>query len=121
VFLLSLPVGNIAARGMHTERGRERCQAFLENIFQPPPLPPQGALATLHGPMPKTKIQPPEAALLHAVAQAGGQTALARKLKIKPQAVHQWVLAGRVPPLRALAVEAATGVSRKALRPDIYP
>lgn len=67
------------------------------------------------------KVQPQTAALLHAVAQAGGQTALARKLKVKPQAVHQWLAAGRVPPLRVLAVEAASGVSRKALRPDIYP
>ena len=82
---------------------------------------PKGLLATLPGAMPNPKIQPPLAALLHAVAQAGGQTALARKLKVKPQAVHQWVTAGRVPPLRALAVEAATGVSRKALRPDLYP
>jgi len=67
------------------------------------------------------KVQPQTAALLHAVAQAGGQTALARKLKVKPQAVHQWLTAGRVPPLRVLAVEAASGVSRKALRPDLYP
>jgi len=71
--------------------------------------------------MPNAKVSPQTAALLHAVAQAGGQTALARQLRIKPQAVHQWMLAGRVPPLRVLAVEAATGVSRKALRPDIYP
>ncbi len=67
------------------------------------------------------KVQPQTAALLHAVAQAGGQTALARKLKVKPQAVHQWMTAGRVPVLRVLAVEAASGVSRNALRPDIYP
>lgn len=68
-----------------------------------------------------SKLQSQKAALLHAVAQAGGQTALARKLKVKPQAVHQWMTAGRVPVLRVLAVEAASGVSRKALRPDIYP
>ena len=71
--------------------------------------------------MPTAKVQPQTAALLHAVAQAGGQTALARKLKVKPQAVHQWMSAGRVPVLRVLAVEAASGVSRNALRPDIYP
>jgi DNA-binding transcriptional regulator YdaS (Cro superfamily) len=71
--------------------------------------------------MAKNNVSPQTAALLHAVAQAGGQAALARKLKVKPQAIHQWLTAGRVPPLRVLAVEAATGVSRKALRPDIYP
>ena len=37
------------------------------------------------------------------------------------QAVQKWCASGRLPPLRVLAVEAATGVSRKALRPDIYP
>ena len=67
------------------------------------------------------RISPQKAALLHAVSQAGGQAELARKLKVKPQAVHQWLTAGKVPPLRVLAVEAATGVARTALRPDLYP
>lgn len=67
------------------------------------------------------KIRPQEAALIHAVNQAGGQSALARKLGIAPAAISRWVRQGRVPPLRVLAVEAATGVSRTALRPDIYP
>jgi DNA-binding transcriptional regulator YdaS (Cro superfamily) len=71
--------------------------------------------------MAKNTVQPHTAALLHAIAQAGGQTALARKLKVKPQAVHQWLASGKVPVLRVLAVEEITGVSRKALRPDIYP
>lgn len=67
------------------------------------------------------KITPQQAALLHAVNQVGGQSELARKLGIRPQAVQKWCASGRVPPLRVLAVEAATGVSRTALRPDIYP
>jgi DNA-binding transcriptional regulator YdaS (Cro superfamily) len=67
------------------------------------------------------KIRPQEAALIHAVNQAGGQSALARKLGIAPAAISRWVRQGRVPPLRVLSVEAATGVSRTALRPDIYP
>ena len=71
--------------------------------------------------MKKPNLSPQHAAVVHAVALAGGQTALAKKLGIKPQAVQQWVAGGRIPPLRVLAVEAATGVSRKALRPDIYP
>ena len=46
---------------------------------------------------------------------------MARKLGIAPAAVSRWLRQGRVPPLRVLAVEAATGVSRTALRPDLYP
>jgi len=67
------------------------------------------------------KITPQAAALIHAVHQVGGQSALARKLGIAPAAVSRWLRQGRVPPLRVLAVEAATGVARTALRPDIYP
>jgi DNA-binding transcriptional regulator YdaS (Cro superfamily) len=67
------------------------------------------------------KITPQQAAVIHAVDRAGGQSSLARELGIRPQAVQKWCASGRVPPLRVLAVEAATGVSRKALRPDIYP
>lgn len=67
------------------------------------------------------KITPQHAAIIHAVDKVGGQSALARKLGIRPQAVQKWCASGRIPPLRVLAVEAATGVSRKALRPDIYP
>lgn len=67
------------------------------------------------------KITPQQAALVHAVDKAGGQSALARKLGVRPQAVQKWCARGIVPPLRALAVEAVTGVSRKSLRPDLYP
>jgi len=67
------------------------------------------------------RITPQQAAVIHAVNKVGGQSSLARKLGIRPQAVQKWCASGRVPPLRVLAVEAATGVSRKALRPDIYP
>jgi len=67
------------------------------------------------------KIPPQQAALIHAVSQVGGQSALARKLNVRPQAVQKWCATGRVPPLRVLAVEAATGVARTALRPDLYP
>ena len=67
------------------------------------------------------KVSPQQAAVIHAVDKAGGQSALARKLGVKPQAVQKWCASGKIPPLRVLAVEAATGVSRKKLRPDIYP
>lgn len=60
-------------------------------------------------------------ALIHAVDKMGGQTAAAKKLGISQQAVQFWIKQGKVPPLRVLALEAASGVSRKALRPDIYP
>ena len=42
---------------------------------------------------------------------------LAKSLGLTVQAVGQWE---RIPPERCLAVEAATGVSRHDLRPDVY-
>lgn len=67
------------------------------------------------------KIPPQQAAFLHAVHQVGGPSALAKKLGITPAAISRWLRRGKVPPLRVLAVEKETGVSRKALRPDLYP
>lgn len=52
-----------------------------------------------------------------ACKKAGGASALARLLKITPQAVLQWP---RVPAERVLEVEAHTGVSRHDLRADIF-
>lgn len=50
-------------------------------------------------------------------AQAG----LAKALGVTPQAVSQWVRGSRpIPPRHALAIEAATGVSRHDLRPDVF-
>lgn len=49
---------------------------------------------------------------------AGGQVGLATRLGVTPQAISQW---DKVPALRVLAVEAASGVSRHELRPDLYP
>jgi DNA-binding transcriptional regulator YdaS (Cro superfamily) len=67
------------------------------------------------------KPTPQAVALMHAIDKLGGQTAAAQRLSVTQQAVQYWIKSGRLPPLRVLAVEAATGVSRKALRPDIYP
>lgn len=53
-----------------------------------------------------------------AVSAAGGQTALAKRLNIKPQAVQQWK---RIPAGRVLEVERITGISRHELRDDLYP
>jgi DNA-binding transcriptional regulator YdaS (Cro superfamily) len=54
---------------------------------------------------------------------AGGQSALARLLGLKPQAVQRWCSDGRVPAERVLDVEKAVGakVTRHELRPDLYP
>ena len=64
----------------------------------------------------------PYEALTSAVEAAGSQSALARVVGVSSTAVWKWVQSSkRVPPEYVLAVEAATGVSRHDLRPDIYP
>lgn len=57
-----------------------------------------------------------------AIESAGGQTALGRVFvpQITGKAVAKWITEG-VPAERVLKVEAATGVSRHELRPDLYP
>lgn len=60
-------------------------------------------------------------AAIRAAASAGGQSALARILGCTPQAVQRMCATGRVPAERVLQIEAATGVSRHELRPDLYP
>jgi len=52
-----------------------------------------------------------------AIRVAGGVGALARKIGISQPSVSNWA---RVPAERVLSVEAATGVSRAILRPDLY-
>jgi TorA maturation chaperone TorD/DNA-binding transcriptional regulator YdaS (Cro superfamily) len=52
-----------------------------------------------------------------AIRVAGGVGALARKVGISQPSVSNW---SRIPAERVLAVEAATGVSRVVLRPDLY-
>lgn len=59
-----------------------------------------------------------DAALIRAVEAVGGYAALARKLGKTRGGLWQWK---RVPAERVLAVEAATGVPRHQLRPDLYP
>ncbi|MBI6944056.1 helix-turn-helix domain-containing protein [Pseudomonas putida] len=62
-----------------------------------------------------------ELPICRAAKVAGGQSALARILKVTPQAVQKMCASGRVPAERVLEIEKATGVSRHELRPDIYP
>ena len=59
-----------------------------------------------------------DSALREAIKAAGGPVALAGKLGIRHQAIPQWK---RCPAERVLAVEAASGISRHNLRPDLYP
>jgi TorA maturation chaperone TorD len=58
-----------------------------------------------------------DAGLDSAIDAAGGVAQLARKIGIAQPSVSNWE---RVPAQRVIAVEAATGVSRKVLRPDLY-
>lgn len=55
------------------------------------------------------------------VEKAGGQSAVARHFKIKPQSVGDWIAAGTVPANRAIGMEQLSGFPRQAIRPDIYP
>lgn len=60
-------------------------------------------------------------ALQEAVSEAGGQTALARAIGKTQGHISQWLRREYVPAEEVLKIEAATGVSRHELRPDIYP
>src|SRR5262245_23529640 len=55
--------------------------------------------------------------LSEALRVVGGVSELARKIGISQPSISNWT---RVPADRVRAVEAATGISRKALRPDLY-
>ncbi|QCB42209.1 helix-turn-helix domain-containing protein [Sphingomonas sp. PAMC26645] len=62
------------------------------------------------------------AALREAVDAIGSQSATARLLEVTQGAVSKWLSGQRpLPAEHVLAVEAATGVSKHRLRPDIYP
>jgi TorA maturation chaperone TorD len=52
-----------------------------------------------------------------AIRAAGGVGALARKIGISQPSVSNW---SRIPAERVSAVEAATGIDRRVLRPDLY-
>lgn len=63
----------------------------------------------------------PRSGIARAIAAAGGVQELADLLKLTNQAVNRWKFDGKPPADRVLEIEAATGVSRHELRPDIYP
>jgi TorA maturation chaperone TorD len=58
-----------------------------------------------------------DAGLNRAIDAAGGVAQLARRVGIAQPSVSNW---NTVPAQRVIAVEAATGVSREELRPDLY-
>jgi DNA-binding transcriptional regulator YdaS (Cro superfamily) len=66
----------------------------------------------------------PEQALILAVNRLGSQGAMARLLGVSQTAVWKWLNEAdskQLPAEHVLKVEAATGVPRHDLRPDIYP
>lgn len=69
------------------------------------------------------KLPPtPAQALSLALEQAGTQMTFAAICGVSQAAVSKWTTSGKwLPPQHVLRVEAATGVSRHLLRPDIYP
>lgn len=59
--------------------------------------------------------------LQRAVAVAGGQVALAKILGLKQGHIWWWLnRSKRIPANQVLAIEAATGISRHDLRPDVF-
>lgn len=64
----------------------------------------------------------PYEALQLALERAGSQSQLARICGVSQPSVWKWLQSSkRLPAEYVLRVEAATGVSRHDLRPDIYP
>lgn len=62
-----------------------------------------------------------KSAIAIAASKAGGQANLARAVGVSPGLVYQWVTGRRpVASHHCLAIEAATGVSRHAMRPDVF-
>ena len=63
-----------------------------------------------------------ETALARAVREAGSQSAFGRLIDKRQSVINGWLREGRPLPAEfVLTIEAATGISRHELRPDIYP
>ncbi|NLS26209.1 hypothetical protein S2M10_11900 [Sphingomonas sp. S2M10] len=64
----------------------------------------------------------PSEALQQAINIAGSQSAFARLVGVTQPSVWTWIRRSKpLPAEHVLKVEAATGVSRHDLRPDLYP
>lgn len=60
-------------------------------------------------------------AIKRAADRAGGQSALGRLIGVSRAQVWAWIHRdGKCWPHKAIAIEAATGVSRHELRPDVF-
>lgn len=55
-----------------------------------------------------------------AIERVGSQQALADALGIKSPSITDWHRRGKIPAERCLAIESLTGISRHALRPDVF-
>jgi DNA-binding transcriptional regulator YdaS (Cro superfamily) len=62
-----------------------------------------------------------DTALAQAVRAAGSQSAFGRLVGKRQSTVREWLMTDRLPAEHVLAIEAATGVPKEQLRPDIYP
>lgn len=62
-----------------------------------------------------------DTALAQAVRAAGSQSAFGRLVSKRQSTVREWLMTDRLPAEHVLAIEAATGVPKEQLRPDIYP
>jgi DNA-binding transcriptional regulator YdaS (Cro superfamily) len=62
-----------------------------------------------------------DSALAEAVRTAGSQSAFGRLVGKRQSTVREWLMTDRLPAEHVLAIEAATGVPKERLRPDIYP
>lgn len=62
-------------------------------------------------------------ALQNAIRLAGGQLALAQQIGTSQSQISYWLTRSKrgVPAEFCAKIEAATGVERHALRPDLYP
>jgi DNA-binding transcriptional regulator YdaS (Cro superfamily) len=61
-----------------------------------------------------------DSALALAVRAAGSQSAFGRLVDKRQSTVREWLLADRLPGEYVLAIEAATGIAKEQLRPDLY-
>lgn len=59
--------------------------------------------------------------LLNLIALVGGEPNLAKIADVKTPTIYDWKNSGQIPAARVIQIEAATGISRHDLRPDIYP
>jgi DNA-binding transcriptional regulator YdaS (Cro superfamily) len=60
-------------------------------------------------------------AMAAVVKAVGSQTALAKILGCTPQNVQRMCATGNIPAKHVLKIEAASGVSRSRLSPELYP